>query len=55
MFRLLCTICLLGCLALAGCARGGNTDPASGVTVRTTGDAQVYGVYRSRLAPAQAD
>jgi hypothetical protein len=52
MFRLLSCVCLVGCLALAACARG--SDPESGVTVRTRGDAQVYGVYRSHLQPEAA-
>ncbi|EHJ48154.1 hypothetical protein DFW101_2148 [Solidesulfovibrio carbinoliphilus subsp. oakridgensis] len=45
MFRACCTLFLLAVLALSGCA---HTAPlASNLEVRTTGDAQVYGVYSS--------
>lgn len=36
------TVCLLSC----GCAKRSS---GSELTVRTTGDAQVYGVYRNHL------
>lgn len=36
---------LLTALAVAGCAGHGATD--SNLTVRTTGDAQIYGVYNA--------
>jgi hypothetical protein len=45
MLRLLCC-CLAVWLLLSGCARrSGGSD----LTVRTTGDAQIYGVYRSHI------
>jgi hypothetical protein len=45
MFRAFCALFVLAVLALSGCAR---TSPlASNLEVRTTGDAQVYGVYSS--------
>jgi|GEM_PF-6766095 len=44
MFRLACGVCLVVCL-LAACARG---SAPSEMTVHTTGDVQVYGVYRAR-------
>lgn len=45
MFRLACGVCFVVCLLLAACAR---SSALSDVTVHTTGDVQVYGVYRSR-------
>ncbi len=47
MFRALCLCCLLAGLALAGCAASPTGPAGSNLTVRMTGDAQVYGVYRS--------
>uniref|UniRef100_I2PYF3 Lipoprotein n=1 Tax=Desulfovibrio sp. U5L TaxID=596152 RepID=I2PYF3_9BACT len=45
MFRAVCALFVLAVLALCGCA---HTSPlASNLEVRTTGDAQVYGVYSS--------
>ena len=43
MFRLACCVCFVAYLLLAACARGSAPD----ATVRTTGDVQVYGVYRT--------
>jgi hypothetical protein len=47
MLRLMLGCCLAACLLAAGCA--GRSPGASNLTVRTTGDVQVYGVYRSHL------
>lgn len=44
MFRFVSTLTLLALLALSGCA---GAPQASNFEVRTTGDAQVYGVYSS--------
>lgn len=45
MFRALCVLFASAVLALSGCAR--TTPLASNLEVRTTGDAQAYGVYSS--------
>jgi len=44
MFRAVYALAFLALLALSGCA---GTQLASNMEVRTTGDAQVYGVYFS--------
>ncbi len=45
MSRFPCFLLLLAVLAMAGCASRGPS--GSNVTVRTAGDAQVYGVFTS--------
>jgi hypothetical protein len=46
MSRFICALLiLLAAVAVTGCAGHGQTD--SNLTVRTTGDVQVYGVYNS--------
>ena len=47
MYRYLSLLTLLGLLACAGCAA--RSVGESNVTVRTTGDASIYGVYSRHL------